>query len=193
MSQSTINGRSGSNACTFIALMFGHLYFSNNLRPPLLGFQLSNTWKDSLVEAMLRGNEIHDDIFDNDAVNVAVDDAVEIAGEECFVDKIEQQYDIFGVDCLEQLTTVLTRLATNLHKSCPVVVCSDQSTLFITNENGSCMFVDSHRHGGSGALIAYTVPGQADSMALWFTRKHFQTMGTDIATASVFTISYLLN
>ena len=108
MSQSTINGRSGSNACTFTAFMFSHLYFSNNLRPALLGFQLSSTWKDSLVKAMLlRGNEIHDHIFDKDAVNVAVDDALEIAEEECFVDKIEQQYDIFGVNCLEQLTTVI--------------------------------------------------------------------------------------
>ena len=34
----------------------------------------------SLIEGILSGNDKHDDIFEGDAVNVAVDDAIEIAG-----------------------------------------------------------------------------------------------------------------
>lgn len=50
-------------------------------------------------EAILKGNEIHDDLFDNDAIYVAVDEAVELAGDECGVNCIESQCDIFGRNC----------------------------------------------------------------------------------------------
>ena len=121
LSQSTINGRMGSNGCTFIALRFGHLYFANGLQPPIAS-QLQNNWKVSLIEAILSGNDIHDDIFEGDAVNVAVDDAIEIAGEECFVEKIDHQYDIIGANRVEQLKDVFETLANAKVQSCHVIV-----------------------------------------------------------------------
>lgn len=42
-----------------------------------------------LIEVILSGNDIYDDIFEGDVVNVVVDDVIEIVGEECFVDKID--------------------------------------------------------------------------------------------------------
>lgn len=92
----------GSNARTFIALIFGHLYFSTRLQPPV-NLDLQYNWKVALIQAILRGNDIHDDIFQGSAVDVAVGDAIKIAGDECFVDKTEQQYDIVGTNRLEQL------------------------------------------------------------------------------------------
>ena len=84
----TTYGTMGSNGCTFTALSFGHQYFANGLQPPIAS-QLQNNWKVSLIEAKLSGNGIHNDIFDGDAVNVAADNAIEIAAGECFVDKID--------------------------------------------------------------------------------------------------------
>ena len=117
LSQSTIYGRTGSNACTFIALIFGHLYFSCCLQPPV-NLHLQNNWKVSLTEAILTGNEIRDDVFDCEVINVAVDEAIQVADDECFVDKIEQQYDIVGSNRLDQLKAVFERLAVAKPHSC---------------------------------------------------------------------------
>lgn len=76
-SQSTLLGRLGSNACTFIALYFGNLYFLSCLKPPSDGVTLDCEWQVSLREAILKGNEIHDDLYDTDAIDVAVDEAVD--------------------------------------------------------------------------------------------------------------------
>ena len=87
-SQSTIVGRLGSNACTFIALYFGHLYFSSHLQLPTNDAKLNHEWQLSLWEAILKGNEIHDDMYENYAVDVDVHDAVDKAGDECGVNCI---------------------------------------------------------------------------------------------------------
>lgn len=111
----------GSNTCTFIALLFGHLYFSHGLQPPI-NSQLQNNWKVALIDAIISGNDIHDDIFEGDAINVSVDEAVQIAGEECCVDKICQQYDIIGSNRLGQLINVFKSLAVGQPHSCHVVI-----------------------------------------------------------------------
>ena len=85
--QSTLGGRSGSNACTFIALYFGHSYLRNNLPPPVHS-SLSMEWKCALYKALEKGNEIHDELFEGEGVDVSVEDAVDMAGTECFVKSI---------------------------------------------------------------------------------------------------------
>ena len=85
--QSDIQGRTGSNACVFIALYMGKLCFENNLAWPS-GNLLPVSWKTSLREAMIRGNQIHDDLFDHEGINVTVDDAVAMAGEEHGVQRL---------------------------------------------------------------------------------------------------------
>ena len=147
-------------------LSFGHLYFSCYLQPPV-NLQLQNNWKVSLTEAILSGNEIHDDIFDCEAINVAVDEAIQVAGDECFVDKIEQQYDIIGLNCLDQLKAVFERLAVTKPHSCHVIVTGGRSMLFTVNQDGSTMIVDSHQHKATGAIIAYAPAGQANSLVVF--------------------------
>ena len=63
-SQSTIDGRNGSNACAFISLYFGQAA-SKGLLPPRQGFVLDVCWKDVLREAIMRGNDLHDEMFDH--------------------------------------------------------------------------------------------------------------------------------
>ncbi|KAJ7331136.1 hypothetical protein OS493_020838 [Desmophyllum pertusum] len=88
MSQSTMDGRNGSNACVFIALNFGLFYHQYKLDNTLLGQNLNGKWQAVLQEAMRAGNEIHDELFDGEGVNVAVDDAIVAAGDLCQVDKL---------------------------------------------------------------------------------------------------------
>ncbi|KAJ7391257.1 hypothetical protein OS493_019388 [Desmophyllum pertusum] len=50
--------------------------------------KLNHEWQLSLWEAILKGNEIHDDMYENYAVDVDVHDAVDKAGDECGVNCI---------------------------------------------------------------------------------------------------------
>ncbi|KAK3729001.1 hypothetical protein QZH41_002249 [Actinostola sp. cb2023] len=101
------------------------LRISNGLQTPSDGVYLHEIWRQTLREAIIRGNLIHDDIFDTDAVNIAVEEAIEIASEECFVDKVERQYDIFGTNVSQQLCDIFNDLATVGRPSYNVIVAID--------------------------------------------------------------------
>ena len=45
---------------------------------------------------MSKGNDNHDALFDNKAVNLSVQDAVEMAGDEFGVHSVGQKYVFFG-------------------------------------------------------------------------------------------------
>ena len=188
-SQSTLLGRLGSNACTFIALYFGNLYFLSCLEPPSDGVTLDSEWQVSLREAILKGNEIHDDLYDTDAIDVAVDEAVELAGDECGVNCIEKQFDIFGRNCNNQLSDIFSGLS--LNQSCHVIVTQGKSFLLIVNTDQSTMIVDSHSHIGSGALISFAPPGHAADLAVWFARMSRNTWNYELGTTSVISVSYV--
>lgn len=95
-------GRTGSNASVFIALYMGKLCVQKNLTWPT-GNLCSESWQTSLKEAMIKGNLIHDDLFDQEGINVTVDDAVSMAGEECRVRAMGPQVAIFGLNPVDQL------------------------------------------------------------------------------------------
>lgn len=96
----------------------------------------------------MKGNEIHDDLYDTDAIDVAVEEAVELAGDECGVNCIEKQYYIFGRNCNNQLSDIFSGLT--LKQSCHVIVTQGKSFLLIVNTDQSTMIVDIHSHIGSG-------------------------------------------
>ena len=65
ITQSTILGRVGSNACTFIALLFSKMFFSPNVDIPVTESQLSPTWVYQIViQGILAGNTIYDSLTD---------------------------------------------------------------------------------------------------------------------------------
>ena len=190
--QSTLGGRSGSNACTFIALYFGHLYLYNNLPPPLNG-ALSIEWKSAFYKAMVEGNKIHDELFEGEAVDVAVQEAVDMAGTECYVQSTGQSFDMFGLDCVDQLGSAfeMLSLSKTVQPSCNVVVTSGRSFLFIVNKDGSCMFLDSHGHGTVGAIIAYCPPNGAKMLAKWLEATMQRDWQCNLRVCSVTPISYI--
>ena len=101
--QSNIQGRTGSNACVFNALHMGKLCSARNLSWPT-GDLPPESRKRALQETMIKGNQIHDDLFDHHSVNVTVEDAESIAGEECGVQTLAQQIDIFSINPVNQLS-----------------------------------------------------------------------------------------
>ena len=182
--QFMIGGRSGSNACTFIALYFGKCLLHENLPTPC-GNSLSMEWKSALYTAMKRGNEIHDELFEGEGVDVAVEDAVNIAGALCFVNSVGQGYDMFGHDCEDQLATVFEMLCTTQQSRCYAVVSSGRTMLLIVNEDDSCMIVDSHKHINHGAVIAYCPSNSVKMLAKWLRAMMQRTWQIDLRFCSV--------
>ena len=80
MSQSTIDNRNGSNACVFIAFNFGLLYQQYGLDNTMVRHTLDICWQAALEHAIRAGNAIHDQYFDQDGVNVTVQEGIDLAG-----------------------------------------------------------------------------------------------------------------
>ena len=100
---------------------------------------------------MIKGNKIHDDLFDHDATNVTVDDSVSMAEEECGVERLGQQIDIFGMNPVNQLANVLVQEAQNLLSQLfSVIVSHNRAFLVVVNPDQSAMLIDSHSHGSRG-------------------------------------------
>ena len=95
-------GRNGSNACAVICLYFGQVA-SKGLLNPRQTLMLPTQWKDSLEQSIMQGNDLRDELFDDQVVNLDVEEGVEMAGEDCGVVSLGQQQDLFGTSGKELL------------------------------------------------------------------------------------------
>ena len=115
---------------------------------------------------MKRGNEIHDELFEGEGVDVAVEDAVNMAGALCFVNSVGQGYDMFGHDCEDQLATVFEMLCTTQQSRCYAVVSSGRTMLLIVNEDGSCMIVSqAYKSWSCDCLLPFKLSQDAGQVA----------------------------
>lgn len=62
--------------------------------------------------------------------------------------------------------------------------------MFIVNQDGSCMVVDSHRHGNMGAIISYCPPNYAKKLAKWLEAMMQGTWQCNLQVCSVTPIFY---
>ena len=105
MSHSTIDNRNGSNACVFIAFNFGLLYQQFSLDNTLVGQNLNSHWQTALEHDIRAGNDIHDQLFDLEGVNMSVEEGIELAGELCQVGQVLHECNVFGANPSDQLET----------------------------------------------------------------------------------------
>lgn len=191
VSQSTIDNRNGSNACTFIALSFGSIYQQYKLSTPV-GQQLDVQWQAALVDAIRFGNDLHDELFDGHGINIAVDDAIATVDDNCRVRGILRDHNVFGVNPLDQFSKIIDSILQQ-KQSFHVLVVDDMAMLIIVDSNGTLMFIDSHVHGRKGAIIARSVPylrQQAQLFSAWFNAMLMASGGVGLSVCSLSTISY---
>ena len=117
---------------------------------------------------MKKGNEIHDELSEGEGVDVEVNDAVSMAQTECFVNSVGHNIDLIGQDCVDQLASAFELLSSTRQSRCNALVTRGRTMLFIVNQDGSCMIVDSHRHLNNGAFIAYCPSTSGELLAEWF-------------------------
>lgn len=190
-SQSDIGGRTGSNACCFIALYMGCLMHTSNLVWPI-DDNLPTEWKNAFRTAMIKGNGIHDDLFELSAINVDVDEAVTMAGDECRVGNVACQIDIYGNNPVGQLEDNIKKLADNSTLPCySIMIAHGRAVLLAINVDKSAMIVDSHRHGSRGAVIGFCK--NASLLGRWFGGMMQNEWGTTFMIASLSRIYYISN
>ena len=185
ISQSTILGRSGSNACTLIALLFSKLFFSANVASPAITSPLSQTWVyQIIVQGILIGNRIYDSITQHAPQTFGVLEALQVS---------TVLNNIIG------LTTVSLELPASIvpeaspsaslpyhwrqalmqGKTTSIFILQSNTVVFIPTPQG-IFLLDSHFHGNSGAHVAFAEWQHAYDLLLWFkANNNFQyNLGT---------------
>ena len=96
MAQSTTDNQNGSSACVFIAMNFGLLYKRCGLDTFLMGQSMNIQWQAVLEKAIRDGNQVHDELFDQEGVIVTFEEGVELAGDQRQVRQTYQEYNTVG-------------------------------------------------------------------------------------------------
>ena len=128
----------------------GKSIYDNDLPPPE-GLVLDPAWKDALRESMLNGNSIHDDLFDNEAVNLNLDDCIDIAGDTFGIQGTGPQMDLLGNPKVI-LGRWLNDISNRRDLSCHLFYSDGRAMLICVAKCEKIVFVDSHLHGNKGEL-----------------------------------------
>jgi len=164
ISQSTLNGRNGSNACTFIAIIIAKTVTAD----PSLQFPnqtLSPVWRYFMTSCISKGNAIHHNVTGGQPTNFSVTEAAAhlsslgtITTEESFdIDFTNQNPAIPQ----SSLSFYLQRLMTEPH-SAAIVIINGLSICFVGRGN-QLLLLDSHLHAPYGALIGKSTLGNIES------------------------------
>ena len=125
-------GRNGSNACAFICLHFGQVA-SQGLLHARQTLMLPMQWREFLEQSIMQGNDLHDELFDQEAVNLDAEEAVEMAGEDCNVVSLGRQLDLFGTSGKELLAGWLDELSSRKNRSCHLFCASEKTMLLFVD------------------------------------------------------------
>ena len=152
-----------------------------------MGQNLNSHWQTALEHAIRAGNDIHDQLFDLEGVNVSVEEGIELAGELCQVGQVLNEYNVFGANPLDQLETVVKTLSQQ-RQSFHVLVALEMAMLITVDSCGVLFFIDSHIHGNKGAVIARFYPDghrQAQNFAVWLDQMLTKTKGVGLLVCSI--------
>jgi hypothetical protein len=153
MSQSTIDGRNGSSACTVITMILGSVILNLDLLFPCVG-SLSPLWCSVIEKSIRLGNKIYDDTNQGQRnltpreASFALRSIRNIHVDEPLAVRIRDPHKP------TQLAFQIQRMFVK-KKSAAAFVQGDRSFLIMTEENGYVLAVDTHTHmdGTRGAVI----------------------------------------
>lgn len=192
LSQSSIGGRQGSNACTIIASLVGYQFVKLRL-PELTLSTLPSQWFDVVVDSMLEGNALHDLLFDGEARNLDIEDAVESCGNDLHISSYDQSigFDLRSGD-LSPLVQTLQMRATLHQRQASVLISGFQSVALLIWENGALAIVDSHMHGQYGAIMSFAPAGPTSSndIVTWLSKMVLKYFNGSLGLCTLTFVSY---
>ena len=167
-SQSTINGRNGSNACTFIALVLCKLHVAAP-EMPKPHQPLSLTWVFRMIQGMEIGNKFYDSYSAGNPVMFSVREAAQnvqsslgIAslGPELPADIIRQPVATANLPHQIQLASMMPQTTS--------VFIIDQKTVAFIPMGQHVLLLDSHCHTQNGAYIAMAPSSRIWELMEWY-------------------------
>ena len=156
--QSFYGGRSGSNACTIIAVLIARAFCCSDLEPQQIA-NLNGRWINLFSSCIAEGNRLYDTLINSKqrgAIYLSVEDVVEEFGNELQIKNLGCSLPVSFVSETETATILfqLERLRKKLNERLAVVFIKDsRSGIFLFDKGGPILFADSHPYGSGGALL----------------------------------------
>ena len=144
--QSSMGDRNGSNACTFICLYIGQIVTQNNLQFTD-GRTLPSEWTSAIVNSIVSGNDLHDKVFNGDATDIDVEEAVNLAesiNSDLRVEDTDQPVYFVERAGFRALQNEVQR-ATN-GTQVGLIITNGQTSIIIIFPSGDLMYIDTHSH-----------------------------------------------
>ena len=191
LSQSSIQGRSGSNACTLISLTIAKLFHTFPIQSVDPKQHLNTTLAYLVVSGMLIGNQNYDNLTKGVPQYFSVREGVAslsflgnvTVGNEMAVSIIDEQVPTASL--LHHLDSALTCNTTT--KSAYLFILDGRTVSFIPMPHSQILLVDSHLHGNTGALVAYSQRGDLPQLLSWF--KAFNAFQYTLGTVTKITFN----
>lgn len=182
---STILGRTGSNACKFVALLFSKMFFSSNLQIPVINSALSQTCVYQLiVQGILVGNSIYDLVTQNIPQTFGVLQALKASKVIHNVIDGTTVGPELPVSIIPEASPAASlpfhwRGALTQGQTTSIFILSSNTVVFIPTTQG-VFLLDSHLHRNSGAHVAFAEWQYSFELLFWFKEvNNFRyTLGT---------------
>lgn len=154
VSQSTLDGRNGSSACSVIALILAHGAWHQglNLQPTLV---LSPLWVKLLCAAIRVGNRLYDRCrLSLPQRFLSASEAATVV-QPCVSVSVDSPLPVRVFDEHGPTTLLfqLRRLCARDHGDAALLIVNEKRVVFIPVGNSSIVLVDTHRHGLHGAEL----------------------------------------
>lgn len=155
ISQSTLGGRTGSNACTVIAVLCGFYFLKHKLNADSVSNLLSDKWCSTMMNAIIEGNRVHDFVFAGAPVNLDVEDVVETFGSDIHLQAVDDtEYFVVNNNDISQLCNIVRKKQTIPDTAgAGVLIANGKSSCICIDAQGNLACTDSHKHKEKGALI----------------------------------------
>ena len=184
ISQSTINGRHGSTACTLIALLMAYKY---HVKKTLLNIQtqLSPAWFNLIVSSILEGNTVHDNAFNHMPVTLQLPMASRLLmgtigqinlGQELPVNFSTENNSPHTSNLEHYLNNMVQNTCTSASSPSAIIVTFRGNTFtFVHDGQSNILFLDSHLHEPHGACVASVPVSRVSELLRWIRLDYLGT------------------
>ena len=183
LSQSTIEGRTGSNGCTLIALTIAKLFYTfptNNINPNL---PLNQTIAYQTVSGMLIGNQNYDRVTVGVPRLFGVREAVSHLN---FLGNVsvgsELPVSIANESVPSATLAYHLELASKKSKTACFFILNGNTVVLMPLTPGYVLLIDSHLHGQTGAFVALCEMRNIPTLLMWY--KAFNNFQYSLGTVT---------
>ena len=155
ISQSTLDGRNGSNACSVIALVFAQGLHDTELALSEGSF-LPPTWVHLMCGSIRIGNELYDRSLDSLPHHLLSAAEAAMVASSCIDASLSAPLPV-RVSDVHQPSTLrhqLSRLCEGTQGKTSLYIVNNKTMLFVSLDQETIVLVDTHCHDDSGTVIA---------------------------------------